>query len=55
MPPFMKLHLHWMNSTKNQIIQKFQNLEILKERAARQKIHSKNHLIENYVQWVQNV
>jgi hypothetical protein len=31
---------------KNQIIQKFQSFENLKERVARQKIHLKNHLIE---------
>jgi hypothetical protein len=55
MPPSMKVHFHWMNLMKNQIIQKFQSLEILKERAARQKTHFKNHLIKNYVQWVQNV
>jgi hypothetical protein len=30
---------------KNQIIQKFQNLGILKQRATRQRIHFKNHLI----------
>jgi hypothetical protein len=33
MPPSMKVHVHWMNLMKNQIIQKFQNLEILKEGA----------------------
>jgi len=27
MPLFMKVHVHWMNLMKNQIIQKFQNLE----------------------------
>jgi hypothetical protein len=31
---------------KNEIIQKFQNLEILKERATRQRMHLKNHLIK---------
>ncbi len=31
----MKVHVHWMNSMKNQIIQKNLNLEILKKRAAR--------------------
>jgi hypothetical protein len=31
---------------ENQIIQKFQNLEILKERVARQRTHLKNHLIK---------
>jgi hypothetical protein len=35
-----------MNLMKNQIIQKFQNLGILKERATRQKTHFKNHLIK---------
>jgi hypothetical protein len=30
-PPSMKVHVHWMNLMKNQIIQKFQNLEILKK------------------------
>ncbi len=37
MPPFLKVHFHWMNLMKNQIIQKFQSVEILKERATRQK------------------
>jgi hypothetical protein len=46
MPPSMKVHVHWMNLMKNQVIQKFQSLEILKERASRQRIHFKSHLIE---------
>jgi hypothetical protein len=45
MPPSMKVHVHWMNLMKNQIIQKFQSLEILKERTTRQRTHLKNHLI----------
>jgi hypothetical protein len=28
----MKLHIHWMNLMKNQIIQKIKSLEILKEK-----------------------
>jgi hypothetical protein len=32
MPPSMKVHVHSMNLMKNQIVQKFQNLKILKER-----------------------
>jgi hypothetical protein len=44
-----------MNLMKNQIIQKFQSLKILKKRATRQRTHFSNHLIKNYVQWVQNV
>jgi hypothetical protein len=55
MPSSMKVHVHWMNLMKNQIVQKFQSLEILKKRVARQKTHFNNHLIKNYVQWVQNV
>jgi len=47
MPLSMKLHFHWMNLMKNQIIQKFRSLESLKKKAARQKIHFKNHLIKN--------
>jgi hypothetical protein len=39
MPPFMKVHVHWVKLMKNQIIQKFQSLKMLKERVARQKIH----------------
>jgi hypothetical protein len=39
MLPFMKVRVHWMNLMKNQIIQKFQSLEILKERATWQRIH----------------
>jgi hypothetical protein len=27
MPPSMKVHVHWMNLMKNQIIQKLQNFE----------------------------
>ncbi len=46
MPFSMKVHVHWMNLIKNQIKQKFQSLEILKERATRQRIHFLNHLIE---------
>jgi hypothetical protein len=46
MAPFMKVHVHWMNLMKNQIIQNFQSLEILKERVARQRTHFKNHLMK---------
>ncbi len=53
--PFMKVHVHWMNLMKNQIIQNFQSFENLKEKVARQKTHLKNHLMKNYVQCVQNV
>ncbi len=35
MPPFMKVHVHWMNLIKNQIIKKFQSLEILEEKVVR--------------------
>jgi hypothetical protein len=42
----MTVHVHWMNMMKNQIIQKFQSLEILKERIARQWTHILNHLIK---------
>jgi hypothetical protein len=42
----MKVHVHWMNLMKNQIIQKFQSLEILKEKARRQRVHFLNHLIK---------
>jgi len=55
MPPSMKVHVHWMNLMENLIIQKFQSLEIFKEKATRQWTHFLNHLIQNYVQWVQNV
>jgi hypothetical protein len=44
MPLSMKAHVHWMNLMKNQIIQKYQSLEILKERATRQRTHCFNHL-----------
>jgi len=44
MPRFMKVHVHWMNLMKNQIIQKCQSLEIFKERVARQRICFKNYL-----------
>jgi hypothetical protein len=55
MPLPMKVHVHRMNLMKNQIIQKFQSFEILKERVKRQRIHYKNHLKKKNVQWVQNV
>jgi hypothetical protein len=42
----MKIHVHWMNLMKNQIIQNFQNLELLKARVTRQMTHLKNHLIK---------
>jgi hypothetical protein len=35
----MKVHVHWANLMKNQIIQQFQSPEILKERAIMQKTH----------------
>jgi hypothetical protein len=44
MPPFMKVHVHWMNLMKNQIIQKLQSLEILKERHTKQATNFFNHL-----------
>jgi hypothetical protein len=41
---------------KNEIIQKLQSFEILKERATRQRTHFlKTIWQKNYVQWVQNV
>jgi hypothetical protein len=46
MPSSMKVHAHWMNLMKNQIIQKLQSSEILKERILRQRIFLKNHLIK---------
>jgi hypothetical protein len=42
----MKVHVDCMNLMKNQIIQKFESLEILNERAVRQRIHFFNHLIK---------
>jgi hypothetical protein len=45
-PPYMKVHVHWINLMKNQIIQKFQRLEILKEKVTKQRIHFFNHLIK---------
>jgi hypothetical protein len=44
MPLSMKVHVHWINLMKNQIIQKCQSLEISKERASRQRTHFLNHL-----------
>jgi hypothetical protein len=49
MPLSMKVHVHWKNLMKNQIIQKFQSLEILKERATRQRVHFFNYLIKKIV------
>jgi hypothetical protein len=46
-----KVHVQWMNLMKDQIVQKFQRLEILKQR-----FHFFNHLgKKNYIQKVQNV
>ncbi len=42
----MKVHVHCMNLMKNPIFQKFQSLQILKERVTRQMTHFKNHLIK---------
>jgi hypothetical protein len=36
-----------MNLMKNQIKQKFQSFENLKERVAREKTHSLNHVVKN--------
>jgi hypothetical protein len=44
MSPSMKVHVHWMNLIKNQIIKKCQSFEILNEKAIRQKTHFFNHL-----------
>jgi hypothetical protein len=41
---FMKIHVHYMNLIKNQIIQKLRSFEILKEKAVRKKIHFLNYL-----------
>jgi hypothetical protein len=37
MSPFMKIHVHWVNLMKNQIKQKFQSFEILKEKGYKAK------------------
>jgi hypothetical protein len=37
MPLSMKIHIHWMNLMKNQVIQKKFSFEILKEGVARRK------------------
>ncbi len=42
----MKVHVHWMNLMKKKIIQNFQSLKILKERATRQRTHLKKNLIK---------
>jgi len=42
----MKVHVHWMNLMKNQIIQKFQTFKIWKEKVTRQWTHFLNHLIK---------
>jgi hypothetical protein len=45
----MKVHVHWIKLMKNQIIQKFQSVEILKENVTSwQRIRFVNHLIKNY-------
>jgi hypothetical protein len=47
MPSSMKIHVHRMNLMKNQIIQRFQSLEILKKMVTRQRTHFLNHLTKN--------
>jgi len=42
-PHSMKVHVHWMNLMKNQIIQKFQSFKILKERTTRNRTHFLKH------------
>jgi hypothetical protein len=44
-----------MNLMKNQIVQKCESLEILKEKVTRQKIHVLTHYKKKNVHWVQNV
>ncbi len=46
----MKVHVHWVKLVKNEIIQKFQSLEILKKKAIKQGLFFKT-----IFQWVQNV
>jgi len=46
MPLSIKVHVHWMSLMQNQIKQNFKSLEILNERATRQRTHFKNHLIK---------
>ncbi len=46
MPPSMKVHVHWMNLMKNEIIQNFQSFENLNEKVIRARIYFKNHLIK---------
>jgi len=45
----MKVHVHWINLMKNQIIQKFQSLEILKKKATRQKNSFKKPFDKKYI------
>jgi hypothetical protein len=45
----MKVHVHSVNLIKNQIIQKFQSLEILKERVVRQRICFLNYLVKTFM------
>jgi hypothetical protein len=40
----MKVHVHWMDLMKNQIIRKIQSFHILKERVTRQRTHFLIHL-----------
>jgi hypothetical protein len=40
----MKVHVHSVNLMKNQIIQKFQSLEIFKDRVTKQRTHFFNDL-----------
>ncbi len=43
----MKILVHWVNLMKNQILQKFQSLEILEERATRPRIFFKKPFGKN--------
>jgi len=45
MLPFMQLHVHYVNLMKKKITWKFQNIEILKQKAIREMIHLLNNLV----------
>ncbi len=46
----MKIHVHWMNLMKNQIVQKFEGMGYKANDSFLKPFDKKN-----YVQWVQNV
>jgi len=55
MPLSMKVHVHWMNLMKNQIIQKFKSWNFEKKGFKAKDLFFKPFDIKKNVKWVKNV